>query len=86
MKTYPNTNAIIEGHTDNVGKEAYNVRLSKARADSVKQYLVDKFGIDATTVEAVGYGPSRPVADNSTPEGKQKNRRVDAVLETVLVR
>jgi len=86
MKTYPNTKFVIEGHTDNVGKDAYNVRLSQNRANSVKQYLIDKFGIDATTVEAVGYGPSRPVADNSTPEGKQKNRRVDAVLETVLVR
>jgi OOP family OmpA-OmpF porin len=86
MKMYPNTSAIIEGHTDTVGKEAYNIRLSKARADSVKQYLVDKFGIDASSIETIGYGPKKPVADNSTPEGKQKNRRVDAVLETMLVR
>ena len=86
IKSYPSTKVVIEGHTDNVGKEAYNVRLSQNRANSVKQYLIDKFGIDATTIEAVGYGPSRPVADNSTPEGKQKNRRVDAVLQTVVVR
>ena len=86
MKTYPNTNTVIEGHTDKVGKEAYNIRLSKARADSVKQYLVDKFGIDASAIETIGYGPKKPVAGNDTSEGKQKNRRVDAVLETMLVK
>jgi OOP family OmpA-OmpF porin len=83
MKTYPETNAAIEGHTDNVGNAEYNDGLSKDRANSVRQYLIDKFGIDASRLTAVGYGLNRPIADNNTEEGRQKNRRVEAVIETV---
>jgi OOP family OmpA-OmpF porin len=83
MKTYPETNAAIEGHTDNVGNAEYNGGLSNDRANSVRQYLIDKFGIDASRLTAVGYGLNRPIADNNTEEGRQKNRRVEAVIETV---
>jgi OmpA-OmpF porin, OOP family len=86
MKKYPSTKAEIAGHTDNIGKEEYNKKLSQARADSIKQYLIDKFGIDSSRLSAVGYGFDKPIADNATEEGRQKNRRVEAVLETVQVR
>lgn len=67
---------IAIGHTDSVGSEAYNNRLSLARAESVKTYLVSK-GVDVKRVRAVGKGEGQPVADNATKEGRAKNRRVD---------
>ena len=84
MKEYPDTNAIIEGHTDNVGKEAANVKLSQRRADSIKAYLVKKFGIDSSRLKAVGYGPNEPITSNATKEGRQKNRRVKAVFSNMI--
>ncbi len=85
MKQYPDSTAAIEGHTDNVGKEAYNQKLSENRANSVRQYLIDKFGIDGSRLTAAGYGPNKPIASNDTAEGRQKNRRVDAVLEAIMI-
>lgn len=82
MTTYPGTTAVIEGHTDNVGKEESNKALSLKRAESVKTYLVEKFGVAAGSLKAKGFGSSQPVADNATPEGRQKNRRINAVFET----
>jgi len=84
MKTYPETTAVIEGHTDNVGREESNLRLSTKRAESVRTYLIENFGIAANRLTARGYGSSRPVADNATPEGRQKNRRIEAVIETTV--
>jgi outer membrane protein OmpA-like peptidoglycan-associated protein len=89
MQKYPDTNVVIEGHTDNVDRyndPENNIKLSQARADSVRQYLVDKFGIDKSRINAVGYGPDRPIADNNTEEGRKKNRRVDAVIETIVIK
>jgi OOP family OmpA-OmpF porin len=86
MKAYPGTKAVIEGYTDNVDKfnnPENNIKLSQARADSVRQYLIDNFGIDASLITAVGYGPNKPIASNDTNKGRQKNRRVQAVIETV---
>jgi len=65
----------IEGHTDASGDDAYNLRLSQLRADAVKHYL-EQAGVAAVAMEAVGYGESRPVADNGTPEGRARNRRI----------
>lgn len=67
----------ISGHTDNVGKPARNLDLSKRRAMAVRAYLVSQ-GIDEGRVEAVGYGDTMPIADNGTEEGRQKNRRIEA--------
>jgi len=86
MKTYPETAAVIEGHTDNVGREESNLRLSTKRAESVRTYLTEKFGIAANRLSARGYGSSRLVADNATPEGRQRNRRIEAVIETTITR
>ena len=66
----------IEGHTDSDGSDKYNKKLSQDRADSVKAFLV-KAGIDEERMEAVGYGEDKPIADNDTAEGKEKNRRVE---------
>lgn len=76
MKKYPKTKVTIEGHADIVGGKAYNQRLSERRAESVKKYMVEKFGVDASRIATKGYGKSRPIADNKTEEGRQKNRRV----------
>jgi outer membrane protein OmpA-like peptidoglycan-associated protein len=67
----------IEGHTDNRGSDELNERLSNDRAHSVRTYLIDKGGIDAARLSAAGYGPRRPIADNNTADGRQKNRRVE---------
>ena len=66
----------LSGHTDNVGTEAYNQRLSERRANSVKDYIAKK-GVDASRISAQGFGESKPIADNKTREGRAKNRRVE---------
>lgn len=66
----------IEGHTDNRGSNDLNEKLSNDRANSVMQYLIDK-GIDAGKLSAAGFGPRKPIADNNTADGRQKNRRVE---------
>lgn len=83
MKKYPTTTAVIEGHTDNVGTNEHNMKLSERRAESVVNYLVEKFGIDPSRLSAKGYGFTRPIADNSTDEGRQKNRRIEAIIDCV---
>lgn len=80
LKKYPETTVTIEGNTDNVGGKKYNQKLSERRAESVKKYLVEKLGADAAKISTVGFGLTKPVADNKTTEGRQKNRRVDAVF------
>ena len=69
----------IEGHADNIGSDPYNQSLSDRRAASVVQYLADRLGVEPTRLLAVGYGESRPIDDNATEEGRQKNRRVQIV-------
>ena len=81
MQKYPDLKVTIEGHTDNVGGAKYNEKLSQKRAESVKKYLVDRFGIAASRLTAKGYGLTKPIADNKTAAGRQKNRRVEAVTE-----
>ena len=73
---------IATGHTDNVGTDAYNQRLSERRAAAVKEYLVSK-GIPASKITTIGKGESQPVATNKTAEGRQKNRRVDIEFKGV---
>jgi len=73
---------IATGHTDSIGTEQYNQRLSERRAEAVKQYLVSK-GIPASKVTTIGKGESQPVATNKTKEGRQKNRRVDIEFKGV---
>jgi outer membrane protein OmpA-like peptidoglycan-associated protein len=72
----PKLSAEVQGHTDNTGSYWLNVTLSQARADAVKAYLVKK-GISPNRLTTMGFGPDRPIAPNSTLEGRQKNRRVE---------
>ena len=69
----------IEGHTDSLGSESYNQRLSERRAESVKRYLIQHFSIDPQRLIARGYGQSKPRASNDTPEGRYLNRRIEIV-------
>ncbi|MFY7651246.1 MAG: OmpA family protein, partial [Chitinophagaceae bacterium] len=66
----------IEGHTDNVGRAASNKALSQKRADSIKKYIVEK-GVSADRITAIGYGMEKPIAENTSLEGRSKNRRVE---------
>ncbi len=78
LKTYPETEMVIEGHTDNVGPADYNLKLSQRRAESVKRFLIDNFGIGSNRLKAKGYGEKRRIASNATQAGRQRNRRVIA--------
>lgn len=76
LKEHTSVRLQIEGHTDNAGPAEQNRALSQQRADAVRQYMIDK-GIDGSRLTAVGFGPDKPVADNKTPDGRAKNRRVE---------
>lgn len=86
MKKYPATTAIIVGHTDNVGKELVNVKLSYRRAANIKEYLVREFGIDRSRIRVVGYDYQKPIADNQTAQGRQKNRRAETRIDADVAR
>jgi hypothetical protein len=73
----PSLRLTIEGHTDSDGEEAANLDLSQRRAESVRKYLMENGKIDGARLEAQGYGESKPIDANTTPEGKANNRRVE---------
>jgi len=79
LKEYNKTLIDVNGHTDSVGSDEYNQALSERRASSVGQYLVSN-GIDQMRLSTQGFGESRPIASNDTPEGRQQNRRVEIQL------
>lgn len=76
FRRYPEEQISVEGHTDNIGSDDYNQRLSEERAGGVRGYLVEQ-GVNGSRVSAVGFGKTRPKASNDTPEGRQLNRRVE---------
>jgi OmpA-OmpF porin, OOP family len=75
LKPHPRLKVEVQGHTDSVGADAYNLKLSQSRADSVRTYLVGK-GVSADQIVAKGYGESKPIAENTSAEGRAQNRRV----------
>jgi outer membrane protein OmpA-like peptidoglycan-associated protein len=79
LLAYPGLKMQVEGYTDNIGSEEYNLKLSEERASSVRQYLVTQSVADSN-VTAMGFGKSKPVADNSTNSGRAQNRRVELVV------
>jgi len=81
LKRYPGVHAVIEGHTDSVGSEQYNLKLSERRADAVRNALISRYGIAESRLSAEGFGKTRPIASNATPEGRAQNRRVVAVMK-----
>lgn len=80
LKEYPNSKGTIEGHTDSDGSKQLNQKLSQARAENVRSYIIKKFGIEGSRISAKGYGSAKPVASNKTAAGKAKNRRTEAVF------
>jgi outer membrane protein OmpA-like peptidoglycan-associated protein len=81
LKDSPDAELVVEGHADSQGPEEFNDELSYRRANAVSQYLVTR-GVPENRVRAVGYGETRPIADNSSPEGRANNRRVEIVVES----
>ncbi len=79
LNKYPDTNILIEGHTDATGSEEYNLELSEKRAQSVSNYLAS-LNVDPTRFTIMGYGESQPIATNETVEGRAQNRRVDLAI------
>lgn len=79
LKEHGDLTLTIEGHTDNVGTEQANKELSNRRAAAVKAFLVSTYGVDGGRLQSVGVGAAKPVAPNTTAEGRQQNRRVELV-------
>ena len=80
LRDTPGRRVSVEGHTDSVGSQSYNLRLSSDRADSVARELVNA-GTESRRISTHGYGKSRPIASNSTERGRARNRRVEVVIE-----
>lgn len=78
LRSQPNSSVVIEGHTDSVGNDEYNLNLSQNRANAIANVLINNFRIAASRVEAIGYGETRPIASNDTTLGQARNRRVVA--------
>jgi outer membrane protein OmpA-like peptidoglycan-associated protein len=79
LSAYPALKLRVEGHTDDIGSEATNLKLSTERAIAVRDYLIGQ-GVPAASIEVEGLGPSNPVADNATAEGRARNRRVEVIV------
>jgi outer membrane protein OmpA-like peptidoglycan-associated protein len=77
VKKYPGAKIRLDGYTDSIGTDAYNTKLSERRATAVKNYLIKEAGVSSSKITAVGHGKADPVADNKTPQGRAKNRRVE---------
>jgi len=84
INLFPNCTITIEGHTDSHGSDLKNMQLSQERSNAVSQYLLANMGIDASRINAVGYGESKPIANNETKEGRAKNRRIDVIIHPKL--
>jgi outer membrane protein OmpA-like peptidoglycan-associated protein len=80
INEFPESNIIIEGHTDAFGSDTNNLVLSQHRAEAVQQYLLDHTPVSPANLTALGYGETRPVANNETEEGRKRNRRIDVVI------
>jgi OmpA-OmpF porin, OOP family len=78
MKSKPDMNVSIEGHTDSVGSDAYNQKLSERRAKAVRDYLADE-GVSSSRMTIIGWGESKPAESNDTAEGRAENRRVEVI-------
>lgn len=81
---FPRSQLVIEGHTDSYGSDTTNMSLSRQRAEAVSAFLTAQFGIPAFRSSAVGYGETQPIANNETPQGRERNRRIDIRIEPEL--
>ena len=78
--TFPESQVVVEGHTDAFGSDAANYSLSQQRAESVREHLANQMNLPATRLSSVGYGETRPVASNETREGRARNRRIEIII------
>jgi outer membrane protein OmpA-like peptidoglycan-associated protein len=78
---FPRSQIVIEGHTDSYGSDEANLGLSRRRAEAVSTFLSGELGVPAFRISAVGYGETRPIANNETPQGRERNRRIDVRIE-----
>lgn len=81
LREFPSSRVVIEGNTDSTGNPDFNQALSQRRAEAVREYLLANMSRDPASIATVGYGSSRPLASNETPEGRAKNRRIDVVID-----
>ena len=80
INLFPKCTLTVEGHTDSHGSDEKNLELSQQRADAVSQYILANMGVDSSRLSAVGYGESKPIANNETKEGRAKNRRIEVII------
>jgi outer membrane protein OmpA-like peptidoglycan-associated protein len=80
IAAHPDAVVTVEGHTDDVGADGYNAKLSQARAESVRAFLLSRPELRGRTIAATGFGATRPVTSNATESGRQQNRRVEIVV------
>jgi outer membrane protein OmpA-like peptidoglycan-associated protein len=80
VKMFPNSNLVVEGHTDGTGSSAINMTLSEKRAYAIMQFLRQSMQLSTDRIKSIGYGPDKPVASNQTKDGRAQNRRIDIVI------
>jgi outer membrane protein OmpA-like peptidoglycan-associated protein len=83
-EVFPRSQIVIEGHTDSYGGDETNLALSRRRAEAVSAYLSGELGVPAFRISAVGYGETQPIANNETEQGRERNRRIDVIIEPQL--
>ena len=81
---FPRSQIVIEGHTDAYGGDENNLALSRRRAEAVSAYLTNELGVPEFRISAVGYGETQPIANNDTEQGRERNRRIDVIIEPQL--
>ena len=81
---FPRSQVVIEGHTDSYGSDDANLALSRRRAEAISAYLTGSLGVQAFRISAVGYGETQPIANNDTAQGRERNRRIDVIIEPQL--
>jgi outer membrane protein OmpA-like peptidoglycan-associated protein len=81
---FPRSQIVIEGHTDSYGGDENNLALSRRRAEAVTAYLTNELGVPAFRISSVGYGETQPIANNDTEQGRERNRRIDVIIEPQL--
>ena len=79
ISSHPGLILQVEGYTDSTGSDEFNQKLSEQRAETTRSFLIEQ-GLDESTITAKGFGKANPIADNSTAEGRQKNRRVEIIV------
>ena len=84
INMFPGCSITIEGHTDSHGSDQKNMVLSQERAEAVNKYIQANMGLNASRINAVGYGESKPIANNETREGRAKNRRIEVIIHPKL--